>query len=220
MLESSKLLEYFPNVIQPAIWATLRMLSASIILGFLIGVVIAIILVLTYPKGLSPNAAVYNALSFFINAVRAFPVMILIVAIIPITRKIVGTSIGERAAIVPLTVAAFPVIARMIENSLIEVNENLITAAKSFGASKFQILFKVMFIEAMPSIVSGMTTTIILFLASTTIAGAVGAGGLGAVALTYGYQRFDDAVMYAVVFILFTLVLLIQGIGHFIYKKL
>jgi D-methionine transport system permease protein len=151
--------------------------------------------------------------------IRSFPVIILIVAMSPITKVLVGTSIGEKAAIVPLTLAAFPVIARQIEASLLEVNPSVVLAARSFGAGDLQILSKVMFVEALPSIISGMTTITILFLASTTLAGAVGAGGLGAVALTYGYQRFDDVMMYAIVGLLFIMVLLIQGIGELLYRN-
>ena len=151
--------------------------------------------------------------------IRSFPVIILIVAISPLTRMMVGTSVGEKAAIVPLTLAAFPVIARYMETSLLEVDRDVVLAARSFGASNLQIMFKVLFAEAFPSIISGMTTTTILFLASTALAGAVGAGGLGAVALTYGYQRFDDVMMYCIVAILFIMVLLIQGFGELLYKR-
>jgi len=174
---------------------------------------------MTSPYGLKPNKKIYNTVSFIVNMIRSFPVIILIVAISPITRALVGTSIGEEAAIVPLTLAAFPVIARYMEASLQEVDTNVILAARSFGASNTQIMMKVLFPEALPSIVSGLTTTAILFLASTTLAGAVGAGGLGAVALTFGYQRFDDVMMYAIVVILFIMVLAIQGIGELIYRK-
>lgn len=189
------------------------------VLGFIIGTGVAILLVMTSPYGLKPNKKVYNTVSFLVNMIRSFPVIILIVAISPVTRVIVGTSIGEEAAIVPLTLAAFPVIARYMEASLLEVDTNVILAARSFGASNSQILFKVLFSEALPSIVAGMTTTAILFLASTTLAGAVGAGGLGAVALTFGYQRFDDVMMYAIVVILFIMVLAIQGFGELIYRR-
>ncbi|MEL7634357.1 methionine ABC transporter permease [Sporomusa sphaeroides] len=187
--------------------------------GFIIGTLVAILLVMTSPYGLKPNKKMYNTVSFIVNMIRSFPVIILIVAISPITRALVGTSIGEEAAIVPLTLAAFPVIARYMEASLQEVDTNVILAARSFGASNTQIMLKVLFPEALPSIVSGLTTTAILFLASTTLAGAVGAGGLGAVALTFGYQRFDDVMMYAIVVILFIMVLAIQGIGELIYRR-
>ncbi|MCB2215832.1 MAG: ABC transporter permease [Desulfobulbaceae bacterium] len=217
--ETTRLFEYMPKIILPAVSATVRMLLFSMILGLIIGTLVAIVLVLTSPHGLKPNPRVYKVLGFIVNMIRAFPVIILIVAISPLTRAIVGTSIGEKAAIVPLTLSAFPVIARYIEASILEVDPNLILAARSFGASDRQIIFRVLFPEAMHSIVSGLTTTSILFLGATTLAGAVGAGGLGAVALTYGYQWFDDVMMYAIVLILFVMVLVIQGGGEFIYRK-
>lgn len=218
-LTTTRLFEYLPEIIIPAIGSTLYMLLVSMVLGFIIGTAVAIILVMTSPYGLKPNKKIYKTVGFIVNMIRSFPVIILIVAISPLTRAIVGTSIGEEAAIVPLTLAAFPVIARYMEASLLEVDNNVILAARSFGASNIQILFKVMFSEALPSIVAGLTTTTILFLASTTLAGAVGAGGLGAVALTFGYQRFDDVMMYAIVVILFIMVLAIQGFGELIYRK-
>lgn len=219
-ITSSRLPEYLDRIIVPAIFSTLRMLFFSIILGLLIGVIVAIILVLTSPYGLRPNKTIYRILDFILNMIRSFPVIILIVAISPLTRLIVGTSVGEKAAIVPLTLAAFPVIARYIEASMLEVNPNVILAAKSFGSTDFQIIIHVLLAEAMPSIIAGLTTTTILFLGSTTLAGAVGAGGLGAVALTYGYQRFDDLMMYTIVVILFIMVLIIQGLGNLVYKKI
>ncbi|XEQ97587.1 Methionine import system permease protein MetP [Sporomusa paucivorans] len=218
-LSSTRLLEYLPKIILPAVVSTLQMLFFSMLFGFIIGTLVAILLVMTSPYGLKPNKKMYNTVSFIVNMIRSFPVIILIVAISPITRALVGTSIGEEAAIVPLTLAAFPVIARYMEASLQEVDTNVILAARSFGASNTQIMLKVLFPEALPSIVSGLTTTAILFLASTTLAGAVGAGGLGAVALTFGYQRFDDVMMYAIVVILFIMVLAIQGIGELIYRR-
>ena len=217
---STRLFEYIPKIIVPALFATLRMLFFSMIISIIFGTIIGIILTITGSSDLKENKKVYNIINFFVNTIRAFPVIILIVAITPLTKLIVGTSIGEQAAVVPLSIAATPVVARLIQNSFDEVDRDLITAAKSFGASTFQIIFKVLFVEALPSIVSGLTTTTILFLGSITLAGAVGAGGLGAVALTYGYQRFDDAVMYTIVFILCILVFLIQGIGSLLYKKL
>lgn len=209
----------FQNLILPAIAATVRMLFFSMVFGAVTGTAAAILLVMASPYGLSPRPKLYKFVSFWINMIRSFPVIILILAISPLTRAIVGTSVGEVAAIVPLTIAAFPVIARYIEASLLEVDRNVILAARSFGASNLQILTKVMFVEALPSIISGMTTTVILFLASTALAGAVGAGGLGAVALTFGYQRFDDVMMYCIVAVLFIMVLLIQGLGELFYRR-
>ena len=217
---STRLFEYIPKIIIPALFATLRMLLFSMIISVISGTVIGIILTVTGSGDLKENKKIYGIVSFLVNTIRAFPVIILIVAITPLTKLIAGTSIGEQAAIVPLSIAATPVIARLIQSSFDEVDRNLIIAAKSFGASTMQIIFKVLFVEALPSIISGLTTTTILFLGSITLAGAVGAGGLGAVALTYGYQRFDDAVMYTIVFILCILVFLIQGTGSLLYKKL
>ena len=123
---STRLFEYLPKIILPAVGATLRMLFFSMILGLIIGTLVAIVLILTSPHGLKPNQRVYNVLGFIVNMIRAFPVIILIVAISPLTRALVGTSIGEQAAIVPLTLSAFPVIARYIESSILEVDQNLI----------------------------------------------------------------------------------------------
>jgi D-methionine transport system permease protein len=217
---STRLWEYIPKIIIPALFATLRMLFFSMLISIVFGTIIGILLTVTGSGDFKENKKIHGIISFFVNTIRAFPVIILIVAITPLTKLIVGTSIGEQAAVVPLSIAATPVIARLIQNSFDEVDKDLIVAAKSFGASTLQIIFKVLFVEALPSIISGLTTTIILFLGSVTLAGAVGAGGLGAVALTYGYQRFDDAVMYTIVFILCILVFLIQGTGSLLYKKL
>lgn len=219
-LETTRLFEYLPKIIWPAFLATLKMLFLSMAFGLLIGFLVAIVLVLTSPDGLSPNKSIYKVTDFIVNMIRSFPVIILIVAVTPLTKMIIGTSVGWEAAVVPLTIAAFPIIARLIESALQEVDQNVIRAAKSFGANKAQILFKVMFVEALPQVASGITFTIIQFLASTTLAGAVGGGGLGAVALTFGYQRFDDVMMYAIVFILCVMVLIIQNLGTFIYRKL
>lgn len=219
-LTMTRLFEYLPKIIWPAVIATLKMLSASLFLGLFIGFIIAIILVLTNPSGLSPNKFIYRLFNSIVDAIRSFPAIILIVALTPLTRLIIGTSVGWHAAVVPLTIAAFPAIARLIEHSLLEVDKNVILAARSFGASNGQIIFKVMFVEAIPSIVSNMTFASIQLLANTTLAGAVGAGGLGAVALTYGYQRFDDAIMYAIVFILSIMVLSLQYLGRTVYRIL
>ena len=201
----------FQDIILPAIASTIRMLFFSMVFGMIIGIATAILLVMISPYGLNPKPKLYSFVGFWVNMIRSFPVIILIMAMSPLTRAIIGTSVGEKAAIVPLTVAAFPVIARYIEASLLEVDRNVILAARSFGASNFQILTKVMFVEALPSIISGMTTTVILFLASTALAGAV--------AITFGYQRFDDVMMYCIVAILFVMVLLIQGFGELLYRR-
>lgn len=190
------------------------------VLATIIGFIIAIILVVTDEKGLRPNKQINTVLGAIINTVRSFPFIILIVAIIPFTRMIVGTSIGVDAALVPLTIGAAPFIARVIESALKEVDRGLIEAAKSFGASDFQIIFKVMIKEALPSIVSGITLSTISILGYTAMAGSVGAGGLGAVALTYGHQRFDTQAMIYTVVTLIIIVQVIQYLGNLAYKKL
>lgn len=220
MSSFERVMKYFPKIILPSILSTIRMLLISMVLALAIAIIVAVLMVITSPEGLKPKKGLYRFFNSIINTIRSFPILILIVAISPLTRWIVGTSVGEIAAIVPLTVAAIPILTRMIETSLLEVDQDVIIAAKSFGASNLQIVFKVMFVEALPSIISGLTSTAIIFLGTTTIAGAVGAGGLGAVALTYGFQRFDDAIMYTIVLILLVLVQIIQTIGMITYKKL
>ncbi|MTH45721.1 methionine ABC transporter permease [Intestinirhabdus alba] len=216
----TRVIEYLPKVIWPACLATLTMLLITLVLSTLIGMFIAIVLTLTRPEGLAPDKYIYRFLNGLIDALRSFPAIILIVVLTPVTRWLTGTSVGWVAAIIPLTVVAFPAIARLIENALSEVDNSVILAARSFGASNMQIIWKIMFTEALPAIVSNMTFAAIQLLANTALAGAVGAGGLGAVALTYGYQRFDDAITYAVVFILSIIVLAIQYTGKLLYRSL
>ncbi len=213
-------LEFVENILLEALGQTLYMTIIATVLATIIGFIIAIILVVTDEKGLRPNKQINTVLGAIINTVRSFPFIILIVAIIPFTRMIVGTSIGVDAALVPLTIGAAPFIARVIESALKEVDGGLIEAAKSFGASDFQIIFKVMIKEALPSIVSGITLSTISILGYTAMAGSVGAGGLGAVALTYGHQRFDTQAMIYTVVTLIIIVQVIQYLGNLAYKKL
>lgn len=215
-----KFLSFFTDILIEALGQTIYMVGISTILATLIGFVLAIVLVVTDDGGLKPNKIINSILGFIVNTLRSFPFIILVVAIIPLTRAIVGKSIGETAALVPLTIGAAPFIARVIEGALKEVDKGLIEAAKSFGASNFQIIFKVMVKEAMPSIISGITLSIISIIGYSAMAGAVGAGGVGAVALTYGYQRFDNAVMTYTVITLIIIVQLLQGAGNLAYRKL
>ena len=213
-------LEFAKDILIEAFFQTLYMTAVATIFATIIGFIIAITLVITDSNGLRPNKKLNDVLGGIINTIRSFPFIILMVAIIPLTRFIVGKAIGVNAALVPLTIGAAPFIARVIESALKEVDKGLIEAAKSFGASDFQIIFKVMIKEAMPSIVSGITLSTISILGYTAMAGAVGAGGLGVVALTYGYQKFDTSVMLYTVLILIVIVQLIQCIGNLAYKKL
>ncbi|MDY5435985.1 methionine ABC transporter permease [Peptostreptococcus porci] len=212
--------EYITNLFPPAILQTLYMIIVPTVLASIMGFVMAIILVITKDGGLKPNKTVNRVLGFVVNVIRSFPFMILIFAMIPLTRLIVGTSIGETAAIVPITIGSAPFIARLMESALDEVDKGLIEAAKSFGATNTQIIFKVMVKEAMPSIVSGITLSVISILSYTAMAGVVGAGGLGNVALTYGYSSFDYNVMTFTVIALVIIVQIIQGLGDFVYKKI
>lgn len=211
--------DYMTTLFMPAFLQTVYMLFVPTILATLIGFVIAVVLVITKPDGLKPNKSVYSVLGLVVNMVRSFPFIILLISIIPLTRLIVGTSIGETAALVPITIGSAPFIARLIESSLNEVDPGLIEAAKSFGATKRQIIFKVMLKEATPSIISGITLAIITILGYTAMAGAVGAGGLGNVALMYGYQQFDKNVILYTVVALILIVQAIQWAGDLLYKK-
>ena len=185
----------FAVLILPSLLATVKMLIISGLLSVFFGFFVGVILLVTDKNGLKPNKFIYQILDIIVSIVRSFPFIILIISIIPVTRFLTGSSIGETAAIVPLTVAATPFMARIFQSSLKEVDPELIEAAKSFGASNVQIIWKVMLVEAIPSIISGISLGIINLLGATAMAGAVGAGGLGATALTYGYQNFNYKIM-------------------------
>lgn len=208
------------DIILKAFNETVFMTFYSTIFSVIFGFILAVILTISAEDGLRPNKVVYKILDVIINILRSFPFIILMVFIIPLTRVIVGTSIGKEAAIVPLTFAAAPFVARIIESSLREVDKGVIEAAKSFGASDFQIIFKVMLKEAVPSIVSGLTLTIISIIGYSAMAGTVGGGGLGYLAVSYGYQRFQKDVMLITVIILIIIVQALQMLGNYLYKKL
>lgn len=197
---------------------TLYMTFVSTFLAFIIGLGLAIILVITNKNGLKPNKAIYNALDIIVNTLRSFPFIILIIVLFPFTKFIVGTSIGTTAAIVPLTIGSAPFIARLIENAMNEVDHGIIEAALSYGATKTQIIFKVIFIEALPSIINAITLTLIVVIGFTAMAGAVGGGGLGDVAMRYGFQRFRPDIMAYTVIVLIAMVQIIQSSGNFLYK--
>ena len=208
------------DIILKAFNETVFMTFYSTIFSVILGFILAVILTISAEDGLRPNKIIYKVLDVIINILRSFPFIILMVFIIPLTRAIVGTSIGKEAAIVPLTFAAAPFVARIIESSLREVDKGVIEAAKSFGASDFQIIFKVMLKEAVPSIVSGLTLTIISIIGYSAMAGTAGGGGLGYLAVSYGYQRFQKDVMIVTVIILIIIVQALQMLGNYLYKKL
>ena len=207
-------------LIVPALLATLKMLVWAMILSVFFGLCIGLVLALTRKGGLCENFVIYRTFDIFVSVVRSFPFIILMISIIPLTKLIMGTSIGWQAAIVPLTFACSPFMGRIIQNALQEVNPALIEVAQSFGASKFQIVMRVMVVEAIPAIISGVVLAIINLLGATAMAGVIGGGGLGATAMIYGYQNFNDKVMYSICVVLVILVLLIQYIGDFVYNKL
>lgn len=208
------------DVIVKALIETLEMVFASTIGSLILGFIPAIILTVTAKDGLRPNKIIYTVLDLIINILRSFPVIILMVAIIPLTRFIAGKSIGTEAAIVPLTIAAAPFVARIIESALREVDKGIIEAAKSFGASNTQIIFRVMLKEAIPSIASGITLTIISIVGYSAMAGTIGGGGLGQVAISYGYQRFQTDYMVVTCIVLIIVVQGLQLLGNYFYNKL
>ena len=213
-------LNFLDKILLPAIKATFEMLIYSTILSVIFGFFVGVLLVITNKGGILENRIVYRILSFIVNVVRSFPVIILIVFMLPVTKLIVGTSIGVAAAVVPLTVSATAFIAKLIESSLQEVDKELVEAMHSFGLSDDLVIFQVMFSEALPSMLSGVIIGTISILSASAVAGAVGAGGLGSVAITYGYQSFNDTVMYITVGILIILVQVIQSVGDWVYRKM
>ena len=192
---------------------TLIMVGVSAILAFLLGLPIALVLVNSSEQGIAPSFLTNLSLGWSVNIVRAIPFLILMVAIIPATRMIVGTSYGVWAAVVPLTLAATPFFARIAEVSLREVDPGLIEAAQAIGCNRTQIIRYVLLPEALPGIIAGFTVTIVTMINSSAIAGAIGAGGLGDIAYRYGYQRFDVQMMVSVIVVLVGLVMLVQATG-------
>lgn len=210
-IDSAQLLE--------ALYQTLYMVTISLIFGALIGVPLGIVLVTTRQNGIWPNAWIHHILNPVINILRSVPFIILLIAIIPFTKLIVGTSIGTTAAIVPLTVYVAPYIARLVENSLLEVDEGIIEAAHAMGATPIQIIRYFLLPEALGSLILSLTTAIIGLIGATAMAGAVGGGGIGDMALVYGYQRFDTLVIIITVVVLVIIVQCIQSIGNALAKK-
>ena len=201
-------------------WETGYMVVASTVLASLIGIPLGIILTVTRNGHILPNAVINSVLGVIVNATRSTPFIILMVAIIPLTRMLVGSSIGTTAAIVPLTISAAPFIARVIESSLLEIDHGVIEAAQSMGASPMQIIYKVLLPESLHSIVLGITIAVIALIGYSAMAGVLGGGGLGDLAIRYGYQRFQPDVMIVTVVILILMVQLIQFIGDTLSKKL
>ncbi|MCH5295031.1 MAG: ABC transporter permease [Treponema sp.] len=192
---------------------TLIMVFFSMIFSLVLGFPIGVLLCVTRPDGLIPKRVLYNVISKIVNVLRAFPFIILIIVLFPITRIIVGSAIGTAATIVPLSIAAAPFVARIIETALNEVSPDLIQAAKAMGSTSMQIIIKVLIPEALPALVDGITLTIINLIGYSAMAGIVGGGGLGDLANRYGYQRFRTDILIAAVIVILIMVELIQLAG-------
>ena len=199
---------------------TLVMSIASCVFAYVLGLPFRLWFAVTSPNSLRPNKAVNTVLGWIINIGRSIPFIILLVAIIPFTRLVVGTSLGVPGAVVPLTVAAAPFVARIVEQSLAEVDKDLIEAAHSFGASNMQIIMKVMLKESLPSLVRGVAITFVNLFGYSAMAGTVGAGGLGDIAIRYGYQRFQGDVMLAAVILCVVLVQVFQTFGDWLARTI
>lgn len=211
-----QLLELFAT----SLWETLVMVGLSGLAGAALGLPLGVLLHLTHPGGVLDNPRLNRIVGGIVNAVRSTPFIILLVAIIPFTRLITGSSIGTAAAVVPLTIAAAPFIARLIESALREVDHGLVEAALAMGATTQQIVFKVLLPEAWPGIVAALTITLVSLTGYSAMAGAIGGGGLGDLGIRYGYQRFLPEVMLAVVLVLIAFVQLLQSLGDWAVRRL
>ena len=208
------------NLFQTSLIETLWMVGVSAALGTLVGLPLGVLLVVTDRQGLLEHLPFNRVLGILANAVRSTPFIILLVAIIPFTRWVVGTSIGTTAAIVPLTIAAIPFIARLVETALREVDRGLIEALLAMGATPWQVIRTALIPEAMPGIVAGLTITLVSLIGHSAMAGAVGGGGLGDLGIRYGYQRFLPDVMALVVIVLIVLVQIVQSAGDRLVRRL
>jgi D-methionine transport system permease protein len=199
---------------------TVQMVGASALIALFLGVPLAVLLVMAQPGGLTPAPKLHRVLGAVINGFRATPFIVLLVALLPVTRFLTGTTIGVWAAVVPLAVSATPFFARIAEVSLREVDKGLIEAAQAMGCRRRHIVIHVLLPEALPGLIGGFTITIVTMIGASAMAGAVGAGGLGDVAMRYGYQRFDTTVMAAVIAVLIALVTLVQVSGDLAVRRL
>ncbi|MUH98568.1 methionine ABC transporter permease MetI [Aliivibrio fischeri] len=198
---------------------TLYMVAVASIVGFAIGIPLGVVLHITKKGGLMENTAFNSVLGAIVNVGRSVPFLVLMVAIIPVTKLIVGSFIGTTAAIVPLTIGAIPFVARLIEGALIEVPSGLVEAAQSMGATPLQIITKVLLPEALPTILNSVTITLVTLVSYSAMAGTVGGGGLGDVAIRYGFHRYDLTIMAVTVVMLIVLVQIIQSVGDALVKK-
>lgn len=220
MFDFSAFFAQYGNLFLQGTVDTLIMTCVATILAYVIGIPLGILLVVTSPNGLRPNRIISTIVGWIVNIGRSVPFIILLVALIPFTRFIVGTSLGVPGAVVPLVVTAAPFAARMVEQSLEETDSGLVEAAQSFGASTWQIVWKVYLKETLPSLVRGAAITFVALFGYSAMAGTVGAGGLGDIAIRYGYQRFQTDVMIFAVLLCVVLVIVFQAIGDVTARKI
>lgn len=208
------------QLVPTAVWETLAMTGLASVFTALLGIPVGVLLYTSSPGGTSPHPGVHRVLGAVVNVGRSLPFLILMIAIIPFTRFVVGTSIGWQAAVVPLTVGAIPFYARLVETSLREVPAGKVEAVAMMGATRREITRKVLLPEARSGLVAGLTTTIIALIGYTAMAGAIGGGGLGAVAMSYGYNRFESDVMIVCVALLVVIVTIVQVVGDLVARRL
>ncbi|WP_180500355.1 methionine ABC transporter permease [Aedoeadaptatus nemausensis] len=215
----SEWLKFTQDLILPATLATIRLVVLVVIIGYALGFLVGCVLYIYSPNGLNPNSKIYKIANLLVNVVRSIPILILIVALIPVTRAIIGTSVGPNAVIIPLSLAATAFIARYLETIFNSVDRQTIEAARSFGASNKDIMRYIVVRESIPGMISTLTLATINNIAGSTIAGAVGGGGIGAIAINYGYQSFNNAILYTSVVLLYLMVQAVQSVGNRIYEK-
>ena len=208
------------NEFLKAVWETIYLTILSTLFAYVIGLPLGIILNITSKTGIKPIKWLNAILSFFVNIFRSIPFIILMVAVLPVSKLIVGTSLGNKAMIVTLVIAAAPYFARMVESSLKEIDGGVVEAAKSMGASNWQIIYKVLLPEAKPSLVVGAVISIVTVIGYTAMANTIGGGGLGAIAITYGHQRGNDDIIWFCVILIVVIVQVIQELGMLLSRKI
>lgn len=203
-----------------SIWETIYMVIISTVLAYAIGLPIGVVLNITSKDGICPNRAVNSVLGVIVNVFRSIPFLILLIWMLPVTQAIVGTMVGPTSVIVPLVVSAAPFVGRMVESSLNEIDKGVVEAAQSMGSSAWQIIYKVLIPESKPSLIIGAAISVTTILGYSAMAGIVGGGGLGAVAMNYGLYRYDDQIMFITIVIIVVIVQIFQEIGMMTAKKL
>jgi D-methionine transport system permease protein len=219
MMDTQTIAEYM-NILGSGTWDTLYMTFLSTFFAYLFGLPLGIVLVITDSHHILPRRRLNAVLGWAVNITRSVPFIILLIAVIPLTRWIVGTSIGATASVVPLVIGAVPFVARMVESSVKDLDRGVIEAAQSMGASPWQIICKVMVPETMPSLILGVSITTITLIGYSAMAGVVGGGGLGDIAIRYGYHRYQTDLMFLTIVLLIIIVQIVQSIGNYLSRKI